>query len=68
MLAAAKLGLRIADIDPTIDAVGQVREFLKLSQCKTIVFAPSFGDTNYIQLLRKAIPEFYECKAFYGLK
>lgn len=59
MLAAAKAGLKIVDVDTNLVAVPEVREFLRLAQCKALYFQPQIGEVDYLKLLRKSIPEFY---------
>jgi hypothetical protein len=65
-MAAAKIGLNVIDVDTKINTVPQVREFLSISNCRMIVFdsEPKDGDSDRLLLLRKAIPEFYECNNF----
>jgi hypothetical protein len=62
MLAAAKLGIRIAELDHRMTEIAEIRDFLKASNCKMIVFHPTTDDADYLMLLRKAIPEFYHCE------
>jgi hypothetical protein len=59
LLAAAKSGYKIADIDPNICSVGQMRDALKLANCKAIVFHPITDTQDNLLLLRKSIPELY---------
>ncbi len=63
-MAAAKVGLVVIDIDTNITAVPQVREALDISQATLILFdtEPKDDDSDRLMLLRKSIPEFYECK------
>lgn len=56
------MGLKVVEIDYAIDSVSEVREALSLSQCRCLYFAPSFEGTDKLLLLRKSIPEFYECE------
>lgn len=58
-LAAAKIGIKIADIDISITNVEDVRNFLKTTNCKAIYFEPVSETQDNLLLLRKAIPEFY---------
>jgi len=60
MIAAAKLGLTVYDIDLSISTVDELRACLKASNCKMIYFDPVDETQNKLELLRKAIPEFYE--------
>lgn len=62
-IAAAKAGLKIVDIDPTITDISSIRESLRQSQAKAIFFFPFYNDVEYTQLLRKAVPEFFHCKS-----
>lgn len=55
-LAAAKMGLKVFDMDIAIDTVTDVRACLEAADCRMIVFDP---EDDRLQLLRKAIPEFY---------
>jgi hypothetical protein len=55
-LAAAKLGLKIFDMDIAINTVKDIRECLAQAECRMIVFDP---EDDRLNLLRKAIPEFY---------
>jgi hypothetical protein len=64
MLSAAKLGVKVADLDNTVTDVDDIREFLRHAKCKMIVFQPATEDADYLNLLRKAIPEFYECQNY----
>lgn len=58
LLASAKLGLVVTDMDPSIVSIANVRKILFLAQPKMIVFDPETGN-NRIELLRQSIPEFY---------
>jgi hypothetical protein len=62
MVAAAKAGFKVVDIDVNITDVVSIREFLRASEAKAIYFLPTYNDVNYTNLLRKAIPEFFNCK------
>lgn len=55
-MAAAKLGLKIFDMDTAIDSVQHIRACLAEADCRMIVFDP---ENDRLNLLRKAIPEFY---------
>lgn len=59
LLAAAKVGLKIVDIDPTIDSVADLRKALSVEQIKAIVFEPQTATKDNLLLLRKSIPEFF---------
>jgi hypothetical protein len=60
LLAAAKLGLSVTDLDPAIVSVANIRKILFLVQPRMIVFDPECGN-NRLELLRQSIPEFYHC-------
>lgn len=62
LLAAAKLGLFVTDLDPAIVSVANIRKILFLVQPRMIVFDPECGN-NRLDLLRQSIPEFYHCAA-----
>ncbi len=62
MMAAAKVGLKVFEIDSKINTVAQVRKFLTASQCRSLWFQPYDGEQNNLLLLRKSIPELYECE------
>jgi len=55
-LSAAKCGLKVFDIDVSINTVDNLRACLKASDCRLILFCP---EDDRLLLLRKAIPEFY---------
>mmetsp|Transcript_50056 Transcript_50056/g.140357 ORF Transcript_50056/g.140357 Transcript_50056/m.140357 type:complete len:251 (+) Transcript_50056:48-800(+) len=59
LVAAAKLGMNIVDIDVDLTEVNDVRSFLKMANCKAIYFQPVHGNTDYLLQLRKSIPEFF---------
>lgn len=64
LLAAAKIGAKVVDLDYGINNVNQVRDALRLAKARMIVFNPNkegSGNENKLMLLRKAIPEFYYC-------
>jgi hypothetical protein len=61
MLASVKMGMIVADISPDISNVSEVREALKLADCKAIFFSPVSSTQDNLLLLRKSIPELYEC-------
>lgn len=60
-MAAAKIGLKIIDVDTALTSVSEIRSFLAASNCKAIFFNPEDENHNKLLLLRKAIPEFFEC-------
>jgi hypothetical protein len=59
LMAAAKLGMQITDMDSKINTVAEVRECLALAQCRMIVFDPQSEGVDRLELLRMSIPEFY---------
>jgi hypothetical protein len=63
LMAAAKLGMQITDMDSKINTVAEVRECLALAQCRMIVFDPQSEGVDRLELLRMSIPEFYHCKS-----
>lgn len=67
LLAAAKIGLHVYDIDTKISKVQDVRDYLTESKCKAIIFEPVNEEQDNLKLLRKAIPEFFECN-YYDLE
>ncbi len=67
MIAASKIGLQIVDIDPAISSVDDLRQALSLAKCKAIIFDPVTESQNNLLMLRKAIPEFYECMCIFRL-
>lgn len=58
-IAAAKVGLLFADLDLNISSVEEVRSALSLTQPRAIIFEPESATQNNLNLLRRAIPEFY---------
>lgn len=61
-LAAAKIGLKVFDMDvDTINTVEDVRACLAAADSRMIVFDP---EDDRLELLRKAIPEFYHCEKY----
>jgi len=64
MLAAVKAGMKVVEIDSSISSVQDLREALKLANCKAIYFEPVTETQDNLLLLRKAIPEFYHCKLY----
>lgn len=61
MMAAAKGGFKVVDIDINITQVSEVRECMRLAQCKVLYFQTQHENTDHILLLRKSIPEFFHC-------
>eukprot|EP00607_Mallomonas_marina_P003310 CAMPEP_0182428618 /NCGR_PEP_ID=MMETSP1167-20130531/23153_1 /TAXON_ID=2988 /ORGANISM="Mallomonas Sp, Strain CCMP3275" /LENGTH=226 /DNA_ID=CAMNT_0024611609 /DNA_START=138 /DNA_END=818 /DNA_ORIENTATION=- len=66
LLAAARIGLKIVDIDVSISSVTDLREALKLAKCKAIIFEPQTETHDNLLLLRKAIPEFFSFDDTFG--
>lgn len=65
LMAAAISGFVVVDVNQDdIKTVEDLRSFLRLAKCKLIYFEKTTDDLNCIELLRKAIPEFYYCKCF----
>lgn len=62
LLAAAKAGFKVVDVDYQLTAIDEIRDFLKSANCKVIYFKPVHENHDYLKLLRQAIPEFFECK------
>lgn len=62
LLAAAKIGLKIVDIDVALSSVADLRSVLASTACKAIFFNPVTPTQDNLLLLRKAIPEFFYCK------
>jgi acyl-CoA synthetase (AMP-forming)/AMP-acid ligase II len=60
MIAAAKMGVEVFDIDLSISTVEELRACLTASNCKMIYFDPMDENQNKLEMMRKAIPEFYE--------
>eukprot|EP01039_Chlorochromonas_danica_P011252 gene11255-12551_t len=58
-LAAAKAGLKLVELDVSITSVEDVREALRLSQPKAIYVQKQYGNTDYLLVLRKSIPELF---------
>ena len=61
LLAAAKIGLKVVDIDLSVSTVADLRQVLSISACKAIFFEPVSATQDNLLLLRKAIPEFFYC-------
>jgi non-ribosomal peptide synthetase component E (peptide arylation enzyme) len=61
MMAAAKIGMKVVDVDLDVTELSAVRSFLAETKPKAIYFKPQHEDADYLLLLRKAIPEFFEC-------
>lgn len=61
-MAAAKAGLKVVDVDIKLTEISEIRAFLTAANCKVIYFKPEHEEHDYLLLLRKAIPEFFECE------
>jgi len=66
LLSAAKIGLKVMDIDVSITEISDLRSALKLANCKALYFDPVDETHNKLLLLRKAIPEFFACNYTYS--
>lgn len=66
LVAAAKAGLKVVDVDINVTDVQDIRSFLKDSNCKAIYFKPEHENHHYLNLLRKAIPELYHYDDSHG--
>lgn len=66
LLAAAKMGMKVVDVDPTITDINDIRAFLRQSACQHIFFHPVTETHDNMLLLRKAIPELFEYDDTYG--
>ena len=62
LLAAAKIGLKVVDVDTSLSTVADLRQVLASSACKAIIFEPVSASQDNLLMLRKAIPEFFYCK------
>lgn len=61
-MAAAKAGLRVVEAPSADLTVAQLRQFLTLSGCRAVYFDPVTESQDRLLLLRKAIPEFFDCE------
>jgi len=59
LVAAAKVGLKVVDIDISICNKEELRVALDMTDCKSIIFDPIVGDIDFLKILRQAIPEFF---------
>jgi len=66
MMAAAKIGMKVVDVDLDVTELSAVRSFLAETKPKAIYFKPQHEDADYLLLLRKAIPEFFEYDDSHG--
>jgi hypothetical protein len=63
LIAAAKIGLKVVDVNPSdLATVADVRSFLKVASPKAIIFQPVSDTQDNLMLLRKSIPEFFYCE------
>lgn len=62
MLSCARMGMNVVEIDESVNTVNSLRKALTAGKLRTLVFCPEIEDiSNNLKLLRKTIPEFYEC-------
>lgn len=66
LLAAAKMGLKVVDLDTSISSVGDLRAALTAANACTLFFEPVTASSDNLLLLRKAIPEFFHYDDTYG--
>lgn len=67
LLAAAKAGVKVIDAPDGGELnVKQLRQFLTIAAPKAIYFDPQIGNRNQLELLRMAIPEFFDYDDQYG--
>lgn len=66
LLAAAKMGMRVVDIDPAVSTVKELRTILAQAECKALFFEPTNEKQDNMLLLRKTIPEFFHYDDTYG--
>lgn len=65
MMAAAKIGMTVVEIDLALNTASDVRAALLYADCKAIYFKPETEKQNNLLVLRKAVPElFYYDDAF----
>lgn len=66
LIAAAKIGLKIVDIDMKVSGVKELRNVLSQANAKALFFEPTTPTSDNLLLLRKAIPEFFYYDDSYG--
>ena len=66
LLAAAKMGLRVVNIDMAIESVKDLRAVLAQANTKALFFEPMTATSDNLLLLRKSIPEFFHYDDKYG--
>jgi hypothetical protein len=68
LLAAAKAGLKVVDIDTTIKSVSQFREALRIAKCTALIFPIKMESDNRVHdnrlFLRQVIPELLSCEPY----
>lgn len=64
LLAAAKIGIKVVDIDTTLSTVPELRQVLAAASCKALFFEPTTSTQDNLLMLRKAIPEFFYCTSW----
>jgi len=61
LLAAAKIGLKVVDLDMAIESKEDLRAALDIMKdCKSIIFDPVTETSDNLRLLRASIPELFE--------
>eukprot|EP00605_Chrysophyceae_sp_TOSAG23-4_P002549 GSChrysophyteH1.ASY1.ANO1.2814.1 assembled CDS len=66
LMAAAKMGVKVVDIDISISKVADLRAVLKQANAKALFFEPVTDTGDNLLLLRKSIPEFFHYDDKYG--
>ena len=61
LMSLAKVGCKIVDLDPEISDIEDIRQALRISECRMINYNSETSHDRTV-LLRKAVPEFYYCK------
>jgi hypothetical protein len=60
MLAAAKAGFKVYDLDSSVTDIHDIRQFLKISNAKAIYFYPKTGDPTIGDLRHPGAPKLKE--------
>jgi hypothetical protein len=66
LLAAAKMGLKVVNIDISVESVQDLRAVLSQANAKALFFEPITATSDNLLLLRKSIPEFFHYDDKYG--
>lgn len=66
LLAAAKIGLKVVEIDMKVNTVNDLRKILGQANAKALFFEPTTETGDNLLLLRKTIPEFFHYDDGYG--